>query len=442
MACFGDVRVAERADWFLDRVAATGSLVIRKVGATRAGERAAHRFLSSPHADCAAVLDTLSARTAKACAGRHIVCVQDTTEINFSGRELARRGLGPGGDGVSKGFFIHPLLAVDAHDEAVLGLAGAQIWTRSPRKTQSRSRRAPEDKESRRWLEGAVRASEVLAQAASLTVIADRESDIYHLFANKPDGVELIVRAAHDRVLDDGGRLFADLAGQAPQARIAVKVASRGPGDKGRIAQVELRSRRVCLRRPEPLIESEACDAVEMTLVEARETGAPAGTTPLVWRILSSAGLDPARIVSLYRLRWRIEQLFRTLKSDGLRLEETQLHDAHRLFLLSAVALGAAARISQLVDARDGSARPMQDVLDPAFKPALEAISVSLEGKTPRQKNPHPLGSLAYLAWVCARLGGWNCYYKPPGPKTMRDGWNALAQQLNGYRLANARKNP
>ena len=48
-----------------------------------------------------------------------------------------------------------------------------------------------------------------------------------------------------------------------------------------------------------------------------------------------------------------------------------------------------------------------------------EAIGPTLEGKTARQKNHHPLRSLAWLAWIMARLGGWNCYYKPPGPKTM-----------------------
>ena len=56
-----------------------------------------------------------------------------------------------------------------------------------------------------------------------------------------------------------------------------------------------------------------------------------------------------------------------------------------------------------------------------------------LEGKTARQKNPHAKGSLAYAAWVCARLGGWTGYYGKPGPivilqgllrfKTIRHGW-------------------
>jgi hypothetical protein len=52
----------------------------------------------------------------------------------------------------------------------------------------------------------------------------------------------------------------------------------------------------------------------------------------------------------------------------------------------------------------------------------LEALNATLQGNTQRQRNPHPKLSLAWAAWVVARLGGWNCYYKPPGPITMRRG--------------------
>ena len=37
---FGDIRVAERADWLIHRVVSTGTLVLRKLGETRAGEKA------------------------------------------------------------------------------------------------------------------------------------------------------------------------------------------------------------------------------------------------------------------------------------------------------------------------------------------------------------------------------------------------------------------
>lgn len=133
---------------------------------------------------------------------------------------------------------------------------------------------------------------------------------------------------------------------------------------------------------------------------------------------------------------WDIEQTFRALKGDGLKLPETQIQDAPRLFKLAALGLGAAVRTIQLVDARDGSPRPATDVADEATLEAAAAIGPSLEGRTARQKNPHPPRSLAWLAWIIARLGGWNCYYKPPGPKTMRAGWDRFAAMVAGYHVA------
>jgi Transposase DDE domain len=143
----------------------------------------------------------------------------------------------------------------------------------------------------------------------------------------------------------------------------------------------------------------------------------------------------------LYRLRWRIEQVFRAMKSDGLRVEETQIRDAERLFKITAIALIAAVHTIQLVDARDGSSRPATDVADEEQIAAAEIIGPTLEGKTERQKNPHPPRSLAWISWIAARLGGWNCYYKKPGPKTMRNGCNRLAAMADGFALAKALKN-
>jgi hypothetical protein len=59
-------------------------------------------------------METLAARTAAACAGRRIVVAQDTTEVDFAGREERRHGLGSAGNGVSAGFFIHPQIASTA----------------------------------------------------------------------------------------------------------------------------------------------------------------------------------------------------------------------------------------------------------------------------------------------------------------------------------------
>ena len=118
-----------------------------------------------------------------------------------------------------------------------------------------------------------------------------------------------------------------------------VKVAPHRAGDAGRNAEVALRAGPVTLKRPRHGSAKTDPETVSMTLVEAREINPPANEEPLLWRLLTSIEVgDPGAahaIVALYRLRWRIEEVFRALKSDGMRLEETQMHDAGRLFKLA-----------------------------------------------------------------------------------------------------------
>jgi hypothetical protein len=72
---------------------------------------------------------------------------------------------------------------------------------------------------------------------------------------------------------------------------------------------------------------------VTLSLVEARETGAPPGATPLHWRLLTTlparTAAEAAEAVRPYRLRWRIEQTFRQS-----RLAELDRGSARRLELL------------------------------------------------------------------------------------------------------------
>jgi hypothetical protein len=90
--------------------------------------------------------------------------------------------------------------------------------------------------------------------------------------------------------------------------------------------------------------------------------------------------------VRLYRLLWRIKEVFQALKSDGMRREEAQVHEAGRLFKLAVVGLAAACRTIHLADAGDGSPRPASGVIDPELLHAA-AIGKTLEGKTERQKT-------------------------------------------------------
>jgi len=446
---FGDVRRDQAGMAFFERVVTTGSLVISEVGGDRAGEISAHRFLDSRHVTAEEIIKTAAKRAAVACAGRRIVAVQDTTEINFSGRDRRRRGLGPAGDGKALGFFCHAMVAVDIDDEAMVGVLHARIWTRPSASAPARRSQPIEQKESIRWIEATAAAGNLLASAAQLIIIGDREFDIYSQFVRRPPNVELIVRVAQNRRLANAGRLFDAPSDWREFGAMDIRVPPAGPGDPGRIARVSVKAGHVCIAKPRNGAAPSDPATVTLTYVEVCETNPPRGHKPIIWRLLTTlpvcGELDEfaaaQEIVRLYRLRWRIEQVFRSMKSDGLRLEETQINDAPRLFKLAAIALVAAARTIQLVDARDGSRRPASEVADHDLISAAQAIGPTLEGQTARQKNPYEVGGLDWLSWIIARLGGWNCYYKPPGPKTMQRGWTKFAAMAGGYAVAMAQQN-
>ena len=122
-------------------------------------------------------------------------------------------------------------------------------------------------------------------------------------------------------------------------------------------------------------------------------------------------------------MRWTIEEFFRTLKTAGFNIEDTDISEPRAMINFVADATTAAVSVMQLVQARDGTTeQTLAQAFEPSDQPLLEALSAELQGKTARQKNPHPKGSLAFAAWVIARLGWWTGYYGKPGPRVMREG--------------------
>jgi hypothetical protein len=390
------------------------ALRVRRLGGNRAGEIRITRFLRNPAVTTEEMLAEAGLRTAERCRGRDVLVIQDTTVV---------RSEGGGGD------YLHAVLALDAEDGAILGLVDGQFLQRASGRKALRRALPIEEKESFRWLEGADQAASVCAGARQVTIVADREGDIYEAFALRPEGADLLVRAAQDRSLEDGGQLFAALDA-LPEAGQADLDLPAQPGRRRRTARLAVRFATMTLARPNRGFRAGLPDAVAMQLVDVREVSPPAGEPAVHWRLLTTRPVGDAAeawaIVDLYRKRWAIEQLFRTLKTQGFDIEGLRIEDPQPRDKLVTAALIAAVAIQQLVHARDGGPgplRPCTDIFQPEDIPLLEAYCAKLEGKTERQKNPHPKGSLAYAAWVCARLGGWTGYYGKPGPVVMLQGW-------------------
>jgi hypothetical protein len=276
----------------------------------------------------------------------------------------------------------------------------------------------------------AEQASAVLSTARSVTVISDRESDIYEHFARRPANVELIVRASWNRKIElesgTSAQLFAFVDSLPEAARFSVTIPA-APGRKERTAELALRFTAVTICRPHPSPAPDLPDTIRLTMVDVRELPSKYDGAPIHWRLLTTHAVrspkQARRIVDLYRRRWTIEEFFRTLKSAGFDIEEADIGEPEVMIKFVAAAAVAAVTIMQLVRARDGTTEEeLAEAFEPDDQPVLEALSSQLEGATAKQKNPHPKGTLAFAAWVIARLGGWTAYYGKPGPKVMRIG--------------------
>ena len=236
-------------------------------------------------------------------------------------------------DGLSNSLVGHAAIAVESEHGALPGLVDARVIERHGGRGKGAKSRAVCGKQSQRWLDG-LRASGRLAAAgaARVTAVADREGDIYEMVADRPEGVEVPVRAAQDRAVSQGtGRLFHSLADR-PEREHKVALPAR-PGQSKREARIAVRFGAVTLQRPKNRPAAPGLPAQQpVFLVEAREIAPPPGVTPAHWRLLTGhrvESFEQARwITQLYRRRWVIEQLFRTIKSKGFDIERVSMQTA------------------------------------------------------------------------------------------------------------------
>src|ERR1700735_4783092 len=187
------------------------SVCLRRLARGRRSQQVGFgRFLANPKVTVDRLIEGWSDQTAAAAAGRHVLAIQDTSEINFRTTPKRRRGLGEIGKGNGRGVLLHAMLALDAGNGSCLGLVGGRIWTRRGRVKIAHQKRRSENKESHRWITTAEQGKAVLTAAAKVTVLADRESDIFAEWAKLPEpDFDLITRSMHDRRLATGEGLYA-----------------------------------------------------------------------------------------------------------------------------------------------------------------------------------------------------------------------------------------
>jgi hypothetical protein len=391
-----------------------------------AGTKACYRLFDHAEMTEDRILDAHRGATCGRLAGDgeegFLLVIQDTSALNFSTRS-AMEGLGPiGSQKVNRtpGLFLHGHLVV-GESGTVHGMLGADIYARRGRDDDPkgmRNRQPLHEKESQRWADGWLKSQELwqdLGGNRRVLSVADREADIYELLlmcqqerAEHGDGAGFLIRSNHSRPLDreEGGVLW-----QAPEdltvlAGLEVEIPRGKQGLKSRRATLTVRAGQVRVAAPTNKRKYLGLkESVGMWVLEVVELEPPPGVTPICWRLLTTEPVmtarDAERLVSCYALRWRIEMLFRILKS-GCRVEDRQVKSVKKLKAFIALDLVVACHLLALTM----QARSKPD--DPAdrwlAREEWEALCVHAAGGGPAPARCPGIGDAVMMI---ARLGGF-----------------------------------
>lgn len=445
---FVEKRIKRCGELFYKRIIERETICIKCLSTNSAEKKRFERWVRNPEVTQRRIINTEQARLSELVAGRHVLAVQDTTEINYRSKVGRSHGLGIVGNGIDAGFFMHPMIAFDAITGSALGCAEATLWNRTKQAAPNHHKLPIEEKESYRWISTATKSKQVLSSADCVTFLGDRENDIYEYLDRLPDErSHVLVRVRTDRILKSSEhyKLYEHLESteEAGQIKIDVQGDAR-INRKKRQALLSIKWSEVELKKPKNSSDKSASKSIKMRVVEVKELNCPEGQEPILWRLYTTHQVnsfsDAKQIIFWYQMRWNIEQVFRVLKSQGLNIEESQVESGANLMKLAILAVCAAIQTMQLVSARDGSTELKtcdQFTKDERF--CLEALLTTVEGKTVKQQNPHPKENLAWASWIIARLGGWHCYTKsegPPGPIVMGRGLKKFYQMFDGWILS------
>lgn len=380
---------------------------------------AAYRFLGNGDVEWEAILAPHWARTAQRMRAQPVVlCIQDTTELDFNGQEID--GLGPLNYEARRGMYLHPTYAVTT-DREPLGVLDAWMWAREKRGTDG-SR--PGLIESKRWVEGYQRVAEMAADMPDtrLVYVADREADMVEMMRCARDlgtPADWLVRAKHNRCLpdEDGAKLWERTTCGTPLGEITFAIGSR-ENQKGRPVRQQLWA---C----EVEIKDGAKGRISVTCVVAREVDAPIGVKPIEWRLLTNRIVttqeQAVELIDWYRARWEIEIYFHVLK-NGCEVEALQLSSIERLERALALFMVVAWRITYLM--RKGRTCP--DLAASLFFDPDEIRGAHLLTK---RKMPATPPTLNEVVRMIAQVGGFLGRKSDgePGAKTI---WRGLDQVL------------
>lgn len=446
--CFSDERLDNRCRVIMGDLMRQGVHSIRQLSNTSSDAKGFYRFLENEKASEEKIIEDMSKRCALSCKDKIVICIQDTTEINlYNHKNRIKHDGSIGKTNASQGglgFLLHPSLVLDAQDSTPYGFSHIKVWNRLEKDITKFDRKYGnlpiEEKESYKWIETSNETKKNLSQAAGIIIVQDREGDIYEQFASIPDDkTDLLIRVRSNRTLKNGDKLFDIFKDEAPQTNYKITI----EGDKRkkrtrREATIEVRYKDVTILRT-PSSSKSMPKSVKLYFIEAKEVDTKV-KNPICWRLFTTLPVlenaEALNCIEWYSWRWTIEEIFRILKKEGFNIEASELEYGKKIKKLSLLMLDT---ILSLFLMQIAYSMPEEYGLESEScfteeeQECLEKVTITLEGKTEKQKNRYKPKSLKRHVWTIARLGGWKGYQseRPPGITTL---WIGL-QKFNAIKL-------
>lgn len=298
-------------------------------------------------------------------------------------------------------------------------------------------------KESYRWCESLDKTMELVGQSAMVTMLSDRESDTYEFLTRSKGEVKFVIRANQNRCVKGGDKKLYEHVKTLPLLGTYEILLPSSRGRKARMAQMELRFKELELQRPHNNKSEESTVRVNCIHVSEVPGTTPKGESPIEWTLYTNHEVKSAeqalRCVNWYKCRWFIEELFRLLKKKGFRIEDIQLEDIECIekdILMAAYAALLSITLKHAFDNPDYCGRiPAYHCFSTPVIKTAKLLLRKLNGRTEKQQNPYPPGSLTWISWIIARLGCWSGYASQPKPgyTTFKAGLDKLLCKADMY---------
>lgn len=441
-ASLGDKRLDSRLLIIAERMAAAPAASIPEAMASVAEREAAYRFFGNEGVHWEEIVAPhFGATIARAAAHRLVRVAHDTSFCIFGGE---RRGLARVMQ-KQNGFGLHAALVVcPTESREPLGTVSFEAFVRSEdvpdmpaSKRVLKARKTPrEDKESARWSRGIIEAARRLAGAGVDSIhVADRECDDFAGLASLCEAkCRFVVRGdARRRLTGEESDSVIEKVKHAPvRARRTVVLGRR---DKP-IARYEVRAEReaelvirgtsVQLRRP-PYAQT-SVQTLRLNVVQVDEVGAPEDAEPVSWTLYTTEPVDTPddvlAVVDHYRSRWRIEELFKALKT-GCAYEARQLTSIENLLRVLAVSLPIAwSLLAMRVLANQEKPVAARTLIDQSRLLIIAALAKAIAYR----RLPEEAPTIRDAMLAVAAIGGHVRGNGDPGWQVLGRGWTKILE--------------